>query len=190
MKAGRSITTIRADLKGPEKPLLTAIASFADPDRPTSPARLMQSTAPRIPPPEQCLRAIHDPNSAFPPPFVDKVQMMLHPEDASSLDGRTSGVAHVRGWLRPLDDEAADSFVVVMASDGLPPAIFTTDLPKGWTPTLDLTVHIRDSKPRTWLQLDVRTRFVTGGLLEEDVDIWDEDGKLVAHSRQLALVSL
>jgi len=39
-----------------------------------------------------------------------------------------------------------------------------------------------------WLRCRFTTRFVSGGFLEEDGEIWDGDGRLVAQSRQLALV--
>lgn len=32
------------------------------------------------------------------------------------------------------------------------------------------------------------TRFITGGSLEEDGEVWDETDRLVARSRQVALV--
>jgi acyl-CoA thioesterase len=39
-----------------------------------------------------------------------------------------------------------------------------------------------------WLRCRFTTRFVTGGYLEEDGEVWDEAGRLVAQSRQLALL--
>lgn len=188
LKVGRGISTLRANMRSEEKPLITAIASFADPNRPVSSEELFDSPPPDLPPPDQCVRAVASTESFFPPPFVDKVHMMLHPEDAVALSGDPAGVARVRGWLRLLDGSPADMYAVVMAADALPPAIFNANLPVNWTPTLDMTTHIRDARPRDWLRLEVRTKYVTGGLLEEDGEIWDEEGNLVAHSRQLALV--
>ena len=39
-----------------------------------------------------------------------------------------------------------------------------------------------------WLACRVATRFVIGGYHEEDFEIWDSTGTLVAQSRQLALL--
>ena len=50
------------------------------------------------------------------------------------------------------------------------------------------TVHIRNPPPSGWLKCRFCTRYITGGLLEEDGEIRDEEGNLVAQSRQLALV--
>ena len=119
---------------------------------------------------------------------MGKVVIALHPEDAAALLGERTGVARIRGWFRLLEGEAADPLATVLAADAFPPAVFNTNLPLKWTPTLDLSVHIRDPQPRGWLRCQFRTRFVTGGLLEEDSEIWDEGGILVAQSRQLALV--
>jgi acyl-CoA thioesterase len=51
-----------------------------------------------------------------------------------------------------------------------------------------MTTHVRAMPAPGWLRCRFTTRFVTGGLLEEDGEIWDQSGRLVALSRQLALV--
>ena len=72
--------------------------------------------------------------------------------------------------------------------DAFPPTIFNTTIPVAWVPTVELTAHVRARPAPGWLRCSFRTRFVTGGFLEEDGEVWDAGGTLVAQSRQLALV--
>jgi hypothetical protein len=57
---------------------------------------------------------------------------------------------------------------------------------EGWAPTLELTAHVRAKPAPGWLRVRVSTRNFAGGLLEEDAEVWDSRGRLVAQSRQLA----
>ena len=54
--------------------------------------------------------------------------------------------------------------------------------------TVELTVHVRARPAPGWLACRVATRYVTSGYHEEDFEIWDSGGTLVAQSRQLALL--
>jgi acyl-CoA thioesterase len=53
---------------------------------------------------------------------------------------------------------------------------------------LELTTHVRARPAPGWLACSFATRFITGGFLEEDGEVWDATGRLVAQSRQLALL--
>ncbi|MEE8375563.1 MAG: thioesterase family protein [Acidimicrobiia bacterium] len=187
IKTGRGFSTFRAEVTGNDRPLVSVIGAYARPDRKLGGTKLLEPSF-ELPPPEDCLQAIPSADGPFPPPMTDKVRIMIHPEDASGLFTERAGSALVRGWFRLLDGEPTDPLSLVLVADAFPPAVFTTDLEVKWTPTLDLTVHIRNPQPGGWLKCRFRTRFVTGGLLEEDGEIWDEEDNLVAQSRQLALV--
>jgi hypothetical protein len=39
-----------------------------------------------------------------------------------------------------------------------------------------------------WLRAELHTRSIVGGLLDEDGELWDATGRLVARFRQLALL--
>jgi Thioesterase-like superfamily len=54
--------------------------------------------------------------------------------------------------------------------------------------TIQLTVHLRAHPAPGWLACRATTRFVSGGYHEEDFEVWDSTGTLVAQSRQLALI--
>jgi acyl-CoA thioesterase len=108
---------------------------------------------------------------------------------ADFFNGKPMGEPVVLGWMRLKDDEPLDAHALVMATDAFPPTTFNAGLPVGWTPTLELTVHIRFPDASGWIRCEFRSRFVSGGFIEEDGLFWDEDDRLVAQSRQLALVS-
>lgn len=189
LKSGRSLSTLRATLSRDGRDLVHVTGVFTTPDRPRPESDMVREAPPRLPPPDECIRGVPSETGPLPPPFTGKVEIRLHPDDAGVFAGRPGDEAVMRGWFRLRDGEEIDAHAVVLATDSLPPAIFNSSYPAGWTPTVDLTVQIRDPAPKGWLACVFVTRFATDGMLEEDGQIWDESGKLVALSRQLALVT-
>ena len=47
---------------------------------------------------------------------------------------------------------------------------------------------VPDMRAEDPVLVSFRTREVSQGLLEEDGEIWSRDGRLLAHSRQLAVI--
>jgi acyl-CoA thioesterase len=66
------------------------------------------------------------------------------------------------------------------------PAVF--ELGHYSSTTIELTVYVRARPAPGWLACRVSTRYVIEGYHEEDFEIWDSAGQLVAQSRQLALL--
>ncbi len=147
---------------------------------------LVDARPPDLPPPDECPRS--EPGDPLPPPFVGQVEMRLHPEDIPFRSGDGSGNARMRGWFRLLDDESLDTLALVLVVDAFPPTSFNVNLPIGWTPTIELTAHVRHRPVPGWLACAFVTRNIAGGYLETDGEIWDASGSLVAQSRQLQLV--
>ena len=73
------------------------------------------------------------------------------------------------------------------AVDGLPPVVFGLGA-TGWAPTVELTMHMRRVPAPGLLAVAARCRHVSGGWFDEEAEVWDAAGHLVAQSRQLARV--
>src|SRR5207249_1047345 len=71
------------------------------------------------------------------------------------------------------------------------PAVFDMGVSAGaiaaWVPTVELTVHVRGRPGPGWIAASFRTKFLCDGYFEEDGELWDSTGRLVALSRQLAV---
>ena len=185
VKRGRTFTTVTGALDAGGRRLLQVIGTFGDVSSPVGPERV-EAAPPELPPPDECIRVV--PTDTFPPPFMGRVDLRLHPDDAGFGTGSPSGEPRVRGWFQLTDDEPVGTIGLVLATDAFPPTAFNARLPVAWTPTIELTAHVRARPSPGWLRCVFTTRFVTGGFLEEDGEIWDGTGRLVAQSRQLALV--
>lgn len=186
VKSGRRFSTVRATVASPDRPLIELLGSFSEPSDLNEVVRV-DATPPTLPAPADCM-LVEPSEAGFPPPIMDRVELRLHPEDAAFAAGKPSGRPEFRGWLRLVDDEPLDAFALMLAVDVFPPTIFNANLPVAWTPTLELTAHIRCVPVPGWLRCRFSTRFITGGMLEEDGEVWDDSGRLVAQSRQLALL--
>ena len=185
IKVGKRFATGRATLHAVDRPLLTTLGTFGDLGEDHG-ALLVDGSPPDLPPVDECVHIVA--TDTFPPPFMGQVELHIHPADVGFAAGERSGIARVRGWFQLLDGEHIDTVVLLCALDAFPPTIFNTHLPVAWTPTVELTCHVRARPTSGPLRCQFTTRFVTGGFLEEDGEIWDVDGRLVAQSRQLALV--
>jgi hypothetical protein len=112
--------------------------------------------------------------------------------DIGWLSGVRKGVAEgeearIEGWARFADGRQPDAASLLLFADAFPPAVLDL-FPAGWVPTLQYSVYVRARPGPGWLQGSFRTRSMVGGLLEEDGELFDGTGRLVALSRQLALL--
>jgi acyl-CoA thioesterase len=88
--------------------------------------------------------------------------------------------------MRFREPRDVDVYALPLLVDAAAPAVF--ELGETGSVTIELTVHLRAQPAPGWLSCRALTRHVIGGYHEEDFEIWDAEGKLVAQSRQLALL--
>jgi hypothetical protein len=189
LRRGRSMSTAQASLTQPrgdeQVERLRALATYGDlvglPDDVRTSA-----SPPQVPPPQDCLGAeLVSPELRAASPFLDRFDLRLDPATAGWAKGEPSGHGEIRGWFRLHDGREPDPLLLLLAVDALPPVTFDLGM-FGWAPTVELTIHVRADPAPGWLLLRHATRNFAGGLLEEDAEVWDSGGRLVAQSRQLA----
>ncbi len=179
IKERHTITTAATKLRqgGVEKARFTGTYTTL----PESGYTYMQTEAPTIAAPEECVPFPHV------VPINHRFDLRFTPETAGWITtGETTEQAELYGWNRFSDGTEPDIFSLLLFADATPPAVFARTGTKGWVPTIELTVHIRQKPAKGWLKFRFRTRFITNDLLEEDGELWDSEGKLVAISRQMA----
>ena len=94
------------------------------------------------------------------------------------------------GWLRLADGGDAGLLGLLLFADCMSPPVFTVYGPLQWVPTLELSVQLRARPAPGPIQVRFRSRYMTRGIIEEDGELWDCEGTLVALSRQTSKVRI
>lgn len=106
--------------------------------------------------------------------------------------GFEAGPARYARWLRyrvPQRDAAGrfDRLAIPPLVDIMPTALHRAIGPgpyRFYAPSLDLTTYVVDDTAREWLLVATTLRRARAGWAIADAEVWDEDGRLVAHAAQ------
>lgn len=185
VKAGRTAAFSRATLVRDGVAHLEALVTTA-----TLPAEqhvvYTGRPASPMPPPEECVR-LPDPKPESGMTLNAQMEMRFDPPTIGWLSGEPTGRPEARAHFRMSETQDPDPYILALAVDALPPVVFSAGL-RGWAPTVDLTWHLRALPAPGWLTLLGSGRLIADGWFDEEVEVWDSAGKLVAQSRQLARV--
>jgi acyl-coenzyme A thioesterase PaaI-like protein len=119
--------------------------------------------------------------------YAAQVEVLFDPSTIGWRQDEPSGVPEMRGYFRLREERDPDAYLLAMAVDGLPPVVFGLGA-TGWAPTVELTWHMRAVPEPGPLAVQTRCRHVSSGWFDEEAEVWDSAGRLVAQSRQLARV--
>ena len=198
VRAGGRFSTVAATLvqevDGAPVPRISALATYGDLDAAhdagtdaAAAALHLALPMPDLPPREECLLSSDAPEDVKRmAPLLARFGTLLDPATAMWAVGKPSRQGLIQGWFELADHRPLDPIALLLVVDALPPVTFDLGMP-GWAPTLELTAHVRAKPAPGWAAVRHYTRTVAGGLFEEDCEVWDSTGRLVAQSRQLAL---
>jgi len=188
LRVGKYHTSVRATLtQGDDRPV-ELVGTFGDlaqapADSPIAPA------APDLGAPGDGFPSSLNPGGAFiPPPISEKVELRMHPDSVGFALGAPTGAARMDCWARFADGRPPDPLALVLFADALPPAVFNAEVAPAWTPTVELGVQCLRRPSPGWLACSTFVSVIAGDYLTEDGMIWDGEGRLVAVSRQLAMM--
>lgn len=180
LKSGRTATVARVTLVQDDRAVVEMTATSGTLDGDVEPTWTGERTT--LPPIEDCLSfEVDESNQAF----ARQVDMRFDRATMGWLDGRPSGVPEMRAYFRLRDEHEPDAFALALAVDALPPVVLNAG-GNGWAPTVELTWHMRAVPVPGWLSVLGWGRLVSDGWFDEEVEVWDSSGRLVAQSRQIA----
>jgi acyl-CoA thioesterase len=125
-------------------------------------------------------------------PRIGAFRMGPTASEAAARAGR-AGV-EVGGWVRPRFATAVDESLVMMLQDLWLPAVYHHWREPAVAVSVDITTQFRAELPAggedasSGLFVLLRTAASTGGLVDEDCEIWSASGVLLAQGRQMRFV--
>jgi len=196
LKRGRTAATARATVVQDAVPVLEVTVTTGSlpsdpPDGGSANGELSWTgEPPHLPPIEECVNLGQWPGTVGADGtngYAAQVDLRLDPATTGWRRGQPAGIPEMRGYFRLREDRDPDAYLLALAVDGLPPVVFGLGA-AGWAPTVELTWHMRAVPAPGPLRVATRCRHVSGGWFDEEAEVWDAAGRLVAQSRQIARV--
>jgi Thioesterase-like superfamily len=188
LRTGRIATVLRATLLQRDQPRVVALVT-ATTLTPTAKPDWLGVPPTKVAPVEKCVAAQADLPDGTHIPLFKHVDLRLDPATVGWFAGHPAGVLEMRGHVRLAEGDEPSPLVLPLAVDALPPTVFGLGM-LGWAPTIELTCHVRALPAPGWLTCQLRGRLVQDGWFDEEAEVYDSRGQLVAQSRQLAHVKL
>ena len=192
-------STVPTSSTGPGRPGNGQVAGGGTGTGPAADSPVADSTAgelhwtdapPVLPPAGQCVElgtwrgTVADDGTAG---YAAQIRMLFDPAVIGWVNDQPSGLPEMRGYFALREPRDPDALLLALAVDGLPPVVFGLGA-TGWAPTVELTMYMRMVPAPGPLRVAARCRHVSGGWFDEEAEVWDAAGNLVAQSRQIARV--
>lgn len=185
-KAGRSVTFVSARLTQHNKTMVLGRGVFATA---REGPEFSDITLPDVAPLEESLPRPE--GAAGMPEIVERFDTRFGYGHAPFSQG---AAAISGGWIRLAEDRPVDHLLLTMFTDAWMPSVFARTNEMISVPTLDLTVYYRAAHPEAEVEpgkhciVTFESQIASEGFVEEDGAVWSPGGKLLAQSRQLALI--
>jgi acyl-CoA thioesterase len=185
-RAGRRVTFVSGRMLQEGRLLATSQAAFA---LPMPGVEFNDLVAPVVPPPESLEPLGPVVGMPDPPPFRERYDTRWA-IGAPPMSGAPAAVTG--GWIRPAEARPLDHLLIAALTDAWMPSVFSRLDERVGVPTVDLTIHFRatvdPADADEWCLVHFRSQMAADGFVEEDGEVWSRSGRLLAHSRQLAML--
>ena len=187
VREGGRHRTVAARLVQDGTECVRLLGAFGDLGRAEGPSKVLRE-APGWAAPDTLPDPLAGVDEGLVPEIFHRLEHRMAPTTMGWTRGEASGEGLHGGWCRWPDSDTFDVLGLLFVADAYPPAVFDLGVAEvAWAPTIELTVQVRARPAPGWLATRFTTRALTDGYFEEDGELWDSSGRLVAISRQLAL---
>jgi acyl-CoA thioesterase len=187
-REGRSLSTLSARMEQAGRTTALALAAFSVPWRAPEANELPM---PELDPPDE--ERLSTPKLFKGAPEFTS-HLVMQPRVGAVPFAGSGAPMRIGGWIGLPEKRPVDALSLALFCDAwFPPSFIALDSP-AISPTIDLTIHFRQSMSACDCDLAALclsmfdTRLLYDGLFEEDGVIWAPDGTVLAQSRQLGII--
>ena len=197
LRPGKRMSQLRASVRnaGEDKPAHIVTAALGESREGFD---IEYTTPPDTGPPETYPERPDPPEGvpAFSAGFFERTEtrgVSINPPWQTDWEG---GRAEATRWIRFRDTPRADDGTLDLCAlpglaDTMPPSIsqyLGPNYPFFHAPSVDLTVHFYAATRSDWLLTHTRCHWAGDGYASSEIQLWDEERRLVAHATQMMLL--